>query len=332
MPQHLYAIFMRLPLIFRIFILALIVIICFGVMMYFMEPETFPTVFDGIWWALITTSTVGYGDLVPASTKGRVAAIVLIFLGIGLVSSYFATIATAAVSRQNSFMKGKVAYNGGHHMIIIGWNERSREIIKSMLLEKNPKKIILIDETLQENPICHNNVHFINGRAFQDEVLMKANIAFAEKVLITADQNKNELYADMNTVLTLLTIKGLNPSICCIAEILTPEQVANAKRAGADEIIQSNALTSFVMVNRLLSTKKTSFFEIINQLQKCKLSFLTVKEEMIGQSFNLINSHLLLKNILLVGIKRGEKTIINPSHPFIIQKDDQLIVVFNENC
>jgi voltage-gated potassium channel len=70
-------------------------------------------------------------------------------------------------------------------------------------------------------------------------------------VLITADQNKDELHADMNTVLTLLAIKGLNPDVHCVVEILTAEQLANAKRAGADEIIQSNVITSSVMMNCL---------------------------------------------------------------------------------
>ena len=41
----------------------------------FLEPETFPTIFDGIWWAIITASTVGYGDYVPHSVLGRLTSL-----------------------------------------------------------------------------------------------------------------------------------------------------------------------------------------------------------------------------------------------------------------
>lgn len=41
---------------------------------------------DGIWWAWVTTTTVGYGDIVPTSTAGRILAAALMLLGVGLVS------------------------------------------------------------------------------------------------------------------------------------------------------------------------------------------------------------------------------------------------------
>ena len=43
----------------------------------------------------------------------------------------------------------------------------------------------------------------------------------AQKVLITADQHKTEEYADMNTIVTLVALQGLNPSIYSIVELLT---------------------------------------------------------------------------------------------------------------
>ena len=42
-----------------------------------------------------------------------------------------------------------------------------------------------------------------------------------QKVLITADQHKTEEYADMNTIVTLVALQGLNPSIYSIVELLT---------------------------------------------------------------------------------------------------------------
>lgn len=255
MPQQFYMRFMRLPLILRIFILALIVILLSSIFIHLLEPQTFPTIFHGLWWAIITTSTVGYGDLVPVTFQGRLLAAVLILLGIGFVTSYFATLASTTVLKQKAYTNGQVSFKGGQHMIIIGWNERSREIMKNITSLNKSQNLVLIDETLEKNPSTFSNLHFIKGRPHIDEVLLKANVHMATKVLITADQNKNELEADMHSILTLLTIKGLNPNVYCIVEILTTEQMTNAKRAGANEIIQTNLLTSSVMIDYLFENK-----------------------------------------------------------------------------
>lgn len=218
-------------------------------------------------------------------------------------------LATATVTRQNAYFEGKVAFKGMGHLIIIGWNERSREIIDHLSNGGPNKQIILIDETLESNPMP-SKLHFVKGRANLDETLIKANIFKAEKVLITSDQHKDELHADMFSILTLLTIKGLCPSVHCIVEVLTTEQMANAKRAGADEIIQSNVLTSFVMVNSITAKRKIpSIIELLRQLDGGKLTLSAAADNLIGKSFKEASSLLLAEGILIVGIKEERKLL-----------------------
>lgn len=330
MPHFIVSRFIRLPHVLRVLIIALLVVFIFGWLVHLIEPKSFPSLADGIWWAIITASTVGYGDFVPATPLGRFAGVILIMTGAGFLASYFVALATAAVTKQNDFLEGKVAYKGKDHIIVIGWNERSREILNTICSRKDAAYVTLIDETLQYNPLPHKNLHFIQGRANRDEVLIKANIYSARKVIITADQNKNELHADMNSILTLLAIKGLNQKLPCIVEILTAEQSENAKRAGADEIIQTNLLTSFVMINSITSQELVnSFLGLLNQLDQRKLTFQPASEELINQSFLQLSQTLIFEGILLLGIKRGEETILNPPHPFIVLSEDQLIVIMN---
>jgi voltage-gated potassium channel Kch len=52
----------------------LLAIAVFGIVEHLVEPKTFPTVWLGMWWALVTVTTVGYGDVVPVSTAGRIIA------------------------------------------------------------------------------------------------------------------------------------------------------------------------------------------------------------------------------------------------------------------
>ena len=304
-------------------------IVLFGVTIHYIEPTNFPTVFEGIWWAVVTASTVGFGDYVPMTTAGKLTAILLIFVGAAFFSTYFISLAAVAVTRQNSYLEGKLTFKGKLHMIIIGWNERSREMIDSIAKKDKSKRVILIDETLDSKPNEYPNVHFIKGRATRDEILIKANIYAAEIVIITADQNKDELQADMNTIITLLAIKGVHPTIRCVVEILTSEQVLNAKRAGADEIIQTNILTSSLILNSLTShSTMASILEIIRISDNHhRLTCEPVLDEMIGKPFYATCSLYFQKNKMMVGIKRGEETHVNPPQGFLIQHGDLAIVI-----
>jgi voltage-gated potassium channel len=57
-------------------------------------PPTFATYGDSLWWAMVTVTTVGYGDLVPQTTPGRVVAVTLMLMGIGLLGTVAASLAS----------------------------------------------------------------------------------------------------------------------------------------------------------------------------------------------------------------------------------------------
>jgi voltage-gated potassium channel len=54
--------------------------------------------FDALWWGVVTLTTVGYGDVTPVTTEGRIAAMVLMLLGIGLFGGITATITSYLMS------------------------------------------------------------------------------------------------------------------------------------------------------------------------------------------------------------------------------------------
>ncbi|MBB6444986.1 potassium channel family protein [Bacillus benzoevorans] len=328
MPHTFLSHFIRLPLILRTFIIVFISIFGFGMIMHQLEPAAFPTIFDGIWWAVITASTVGYGDLVPETIPGRFAGIILILTGAGFLSSFFVSLAATTVTKQNDILEGKSVFKGSGHMIIIGWNERSKGIIHTLCRQNTLISIALVDESLEKNPLSSKNVHFIKGRSNQDEVLIKAGIMKASKVIITADQDKGELQADMHSIITLLAVKGLNTFVPCIVEILTHDQIENAKRAGADEIIETNIVTSFIMLQSISTQDMvTSFLDLLYQMSERKLMYQDAPLEDIDKDYTTIGIEHLKNGVVLLGIKRGEATILNPPQPFSIEKNDQLILI-----
>jgi voltage-gated potassium channel len=62
------------------------------------DTGDFKGFWNGIWWAVVTVTTVGYGDIYPTTVVGRIVAIVLMFVGIGFLAVLTATIASRFVS------------------------------------------------------------------------------------------------------------------------------------------------------------------------------------------------------------------------------------------
>lgn len=82
-------------------ILTLTAVVLGGAAQYAAEKE-FETLWDGIWWAVVTVTTVGYGDLTPTTVGGRVVGIVLMFVGISFLSLLTAAIASKFVKQERS--------------------------------------------------------------------------------------------------------------------------------------------------------------------------------------------------------------------------------------
>ena len=66
-------------------------IFLFGYLFYVSEPDV-RDLGDGIWWALVTITTVGYGDITPVTTLGRIVASSLMLLGLGLIATITAIV------------------------------------------------------------------------------------------------------------------------------------------------------------------------------------------------------------------------------------------------
>lgn len=74
-----------------------------GSLMTVIEPETVKgDVQNAVWWAIVTASTVGYGDISPTTTFGRLVAITMMLAGVGLISTLSASIAAYFVDQGNS--------------------------------------------------------------------------------------------------------------------------------------------------------------------------------------------------------------------------------------
>ncbi|MQA73620.1 MAG: hypothetical protein GEU88_04585 [Solirubrobacterales bacterium] len=77
----------------------LIAIVAFGIAEHLIDPNTFESVWLGMWWATQTVTTVGYGDVVPDDAAGQVIASVLMIGGLSLFAVITGVITSAFVAR-----------------------------------------------------------------------------------------------------------------------------------------------------------------------------------------------------------------------------------------
>lgn len=102
----------RSQLMYSIF-LVLVLIMASSLCMYGLEheaqPEHFSNAFSGIWWSVSTLLTVGYGDIYPITVGGQAMAIVIAFLGVGMVAIPTGIISAGFVEYYSSIKNGTVA-------------------------------------------------------------------------------------------------------------------------------------------------------------------------------------------------------------------------------
>ncbi len=88
-----------------------------GNLIYLLEPGTVSNAFGGVWWSLVTMTTVGYGDIVPQTTAGRLLAALLMIMGIAM----FAMITGVVSYKISSTMRSRRPCGSCHRSIEAGF-------------------------------------------------------------------------------------------------------------------------------------------------------------------------------------------------------------------
>jgi len=240
----------RKPLL-QVAFFVLSVVLFSALLIYYVErpgaAANIGSLWDGIWWAIVTMGTVGYGDKFPVTTGGRWVGIFLIFTGVGLMSLFTATIASVFVERRMKEGMGLEKIKAKEHIIICGWNRHAEEVIEGLTTygAQRDRTIVLINELPMEEvenlrvKYSKYELKFLRGDYVREEVLRRANLPQAHFVMILADQTggRHPERTDERTALAALTVKSLAPQVKTVAELLDEENRPHLKRANVDEII-----------------------------------------------------------------------------------------------
>ena len=324
--------FLRRENLFRLMgvIVALVLIGAAG-LTYFEEDRPF---LDALWWAIVTLTTVGFGDISPVSLGGRVIGVVLMFFGIGVLGTFTATIASVFVDQRQRKDRGMGDCDLGGHIILCGWNYRTQEILKDLRADsRSAARPIALVADVETNPAGDDeHLCFVRGTETEDD-LMRAGVKRAETVVLVGDRSQDYQARDAKAVLAVLTVKSLNPSAYVIVELAGEENVRHCRHARADEIVVGADLCSRVIST---ATLDHGISKVLHELLSARvghdLMTHSVPAECDGRKFIDVFSELKReKGMIALAIKRhGKESIVtNPDADYPVAAGDRLVVISN---
>ncbi len=250
--------------------------------------DRYQSIFDSIWWTIVTISTVGYGDISPTTTTGKILAIFIIFLGVAMMGTITGRIATSLMERQMKEEKGLLSYEGlKGHFIICGWKREMHLVIQRILDNDNllyPSEIILLNQASSEeinqirsDPLL-KGLKYVHGDFIEETDLVRAGIRNAKRVLILADYHSEGdiQQIDSRTVMAVMTVKNLNKKAFVCAELLDTKYAKYLKLSHCDEILLSREFSRRMLASASLSDG-TSHVIMALLSKSCDCNITTVK-------------------------------------------------------
>lgn len=170
---------------------------------------------DFIYFLAVTGSTVGYGDMSPATQGGRLfTAFFVIPVSLGLFGVVIGKVIGAFSTLWFRQFKGKHNVNFNNHIVILGYNrDRTPHLVQMLKREERQRKIVLVSVKEEQNPLG-DDIEFINAHSFTEEDdLLRAGIAEASCLVVDTD-------TDEKTLTIALFIARLNPEAHLVAHFI----------------------------------------------------------------------------------------------------------------
>jgi len=193
---------------------------------------------DSLYYATVTLSTTGYGDIAPVSDTARLVNVFGITpLRIAfLVLLIGTTLEILAAQSRYNFKVSRWRRRMGEHVVVIGYGTKGRSAIKLLLTNGTPKDDIVV---VDPNPGGQSEANadgltVVAVDATRRAVLSRAGVAKARQVIITTDR-------DDSTVLATLNVRALNPQAYVVAAVREEANVQLVRQSGADSVITSSS-------------------------------------------------------------------------------------------
>jgi voltage-gated potassium channel len=284
------------------------------------KPEN-ANLITAIYWATTTIETVGYGDVVFTSLKGRLFTIIVQVGGIILISGFLVTyVITPWMDKVIKFsLPRKVSQSMKEHIIICGYNQLVETLINE-LTEQELLFVIIDDEEDLIRELSYKDIPCIFGVSSDKQTLINAGI---EKARLLIANKSDEINA--NIVLTAREYQSLN--IIGIVEDISNSKYL--KYAGADTVVSPKSmLGQFIgkkAIDRLVN-RVTGSTEIFDGVHIVEFP-VYLKSPIIGKTVKEVSIQQQLTDAKIVGIWKSGTLSFDPNEEDIIRENSFILAV-----
>lgn len=189
---------------------------------------------DALYWTVITVTTVGYGDIVPITTEGRMLAMVLVFAGVGVISFATSIIVTAFHEKLRELRDIRV-FSETERLsgvtIVCGFGRIGQVVAER--LKAAGDRFVVIDKNEAAIDLAHKRGYLaICGDATDSELL--ANLGLGRQ----ANRILCLTHDDVSNVYVTLTARQVSDRIAIISRANKAETVRKLRQAGADHVVR----------------------------------------------------------------------------------------------
>jgi voltage-gated potassium channel len=287
---------------------------------------------NSFYWAMVTLSTIGYGDVVPTSDTAKLFVIGIaateVFLGAYLVSI---VISVVAEESQHKAL-GTLGTNLSDHIVVLGYSAVGRAAVRELLAQE--EKVAVVAESAAEvsniRTLAHEKQLFVTyGAPADQEILSRVNIQGAHSVIVCTDDDTTGLIAALNA-------RALNPNLRIVVSVSRPELKQTLKAAGVTYVASPGDMGGRMCADAAFRPEVANAIEDLTttslgaDMEEFLLTDHTpIAKQVLPEAERLIRA---ASDCIVIGFGRrganGEfTTVINPPASFQFQPGDAVIVL-----
>jgi voltage-gated potassium channel len=239
---------------------------------------------ESIYMAIITVSTVGYGEVHPLSIHGKLFTACLIIAGVGIITCSLPIIIRYLFEGEfRGIIKAKkmnkyIRSLSGHY-VVCGYGAIGRQICAE--LKKENHEILVVEHDPETVALAEaDGFYAIEGDACSNEILINSGVENARGLVIATNE-------DSTNLLVVLTARGLQANLHIVARTNRQEVTGKLLRAGADKVLFPQAIAGSRMAQLLTRPGICEFLEIVFQNSQLELTLESLEVESASPVENL---------------------------------------------
>ena len=311
---------------------ASIVIFVSSVLIYIMEANnpTSPinTLFEAVYWSIVTISTVGYGDITPVTAEGRFVAMIVIIAGIAVLAFTTSLVVSAFTEKLDEIKEVKTIEDVSKlrsYYLICGYESVAKEVARKLLMHS--QNIIVLDEDITRvEKAKRDGLTALNYNPGSVDNYAKLNINLKDEVKAVLCLRED----DVENVYTALTVRSIDKDVFILSLLINDTNRKKLEFTGINNIVYPQELVGLI-TKELVG--QPAAFEIIHELRS---EYANIKLDEIAVTSRIVDNFSTVgelgnKNfrVIVLGIykSQSDRFYFNPIDSTLIENGDYILAI-----